>query len=286
MRVIKRKKGNEEYYFLQHSFRENGKVITREKYLGKEIPKNIEEIKKDLEKESNKELYGKLETIKKNFQNEWKRIPQSARERELEEIAIAFTYNTNAIEGSTITMDEVREIIQDKISPNKPLSDVKETEAHSRIFLGMLEKKDIISNMMLLEWHKEIFGDTKKDIAGMFRNYHVRVGPYRTPDWQDVKRLMNEFIKFINSEKRNSVELSAISHYRFEKIHPFGDGNGRIGRLLMNYILWHNGYPMLIIEYKKRKSYYKALQRGEEGFTKYFMRRYLSVHKERYLDKK
>ncbi len=286
MRIIKRRKGKEGYFYLQHSFREDGKVVTRERYLGKKIPKNLAEIEQEFRKQSNKELYRKLAEIRKNFQDEWKRIPQSAREREKEEIAIAFTYNTNAIEGSTITLEEARGIIHDNISPNKPLNDVKETEAHSNVFLEMLNHRVEISNDLLLSWHKGMFGDTKKDIAGKYRDYHVRVGPYRAPDWQDVKKLMNEFIRFVNSEKRNLVELSAIAHYRFEKIHPFGDGNGRIGRLLTNYILWHNGHPMLIIEYKKRKSYYRALQRGEEGFTRYFIRRYLSVHKGRCTEKR
>lgn len=283
MRVIKRKRGEKSFFYLQHSLRDNGNVVTREKYLGKNIPKNLDEIKQEFMKEYNEDLYIKLEKIRRNFKKEWKRIPETAKQREKEEIAISFTYNTNAIEGSTITLEEARDIIHDKMSPNKPLDDVKETEAHSRTFLEMLEKKEDISNKLLLRWHQEIFGETKKDISGRYRNFHVRVGPYIAPDWQDVKRLMNEFIGFVNSEKRNPVELAAIAHYRFERVHPFGDGNGRIGRLLMNHILWHNGYPMLIIEYKKRKSYYRALQRGEEGFVRYFLRRYLSVHKKRYL---
>ena len=135
-----------------------------------------------------------------------------------------------------------------------------------------------------MRWHKEIFGETKKDIAGKFRDYLVMVGEYRAPDWQDVKRLMNDLVKFVNRSIKNTnpVELAAKCHYKFEKIHPFGDGNGRIGRLLMNHILWHLGYPILIIEYKKRKSYYKALGKDEKGFLNYFFRRYLAVHKKRY----
>ncbi len=284
MRVIKRKKGNEEYFYLQHSFREGGKVVTRERYLGKDMPRNLEKIKQEFRKQSNKELYAKLVRIRKNFQKEWKRLPETVKQKEKNEIAIAFTYNTNAIEGSTITLEEAREIIHDKISPNKPLNDVKETEAHSEIFLKMLDKEERLSNKLILHWHKGMFGDTKKDISGSYRNYHVRVGPCVAPDWQDVKKLMNAFIRYVNSEEMNPVELSARSHYRLEKIHPFGDGNGRIGRLLMNHILWNNGYPMLIIEYKNRKSYYKALQRSEEGFVKYYLRRYMSVHKRRYLE--
>jgi Fic family protein len=132
-----------------------------------------------------------------------------------------------------------------------------------------------------LKWHEEIFRETKPDFAGRFRNYSVRVGPYVAPDWHNVEKLIKQLIVFVNESNLNSVEVAARAHYMFEKVHPFGDGNGRIGRLLMNFILWKNGYPMLIIEYKRRNSYYKALQRPEEGFVNYFIRRYMAVHKQR-----
>lgn len=281
MRIIKRTKSKAEYFYLQHSFRKDGKVSTRELYLGKKVPDNIEEIKAKLLLEAQEALTEKLEKIKNRFQKEWKRYPESAKTRELQEIAIAFTYNTNAIEGSTITLDEARLILEDKVAPNKPLKDVRETEAHAKVFMGLLKTEEKMSEALLLNWHEGIFGETKPDIAGRFRDYLVRVGPYMAPDWQDVEKLMKQLISFVNESSLNSVEVAARVHYMFEKIHPFGDGNGRIGRLLMNYILWKNGYPMLIIEYKKRKSYYKALQRTEEGFANYFIRRYLSVHKKR-----
>ena len=282
MRIITRKKGQHEYFYLQHSYRENGKMITKEKYLGKTIPRDIDVIKESFKKICQQGLYKQLEDIRKHFQEQWKRIPKTAQEKEKEEIAIAFTYNTNAIEGSTITLEETREIIHDKIAPNKSLGDIKETEAHSTVFLQMLKKKEKLTNTLLLRWHKDIFGETKKDIAGKFRTYNVRIGPYVAPDWYGVKLLMKEFMQFLKKNKSsNPVELAARAHYRFENIHPFGDGNGRIGRLLMNHIIWYAGYPMLIIEYKKKGLYYKAFPRGEEGFVTYFLRRYFVVHKKR-----
>ena len=282
MRIVKRRKGNRYYYYMQHSFRENGRVVTEEKYLGKKLPKSIEAIREKMEEAAKRRLYAKLKAIRSNFQKQWKRYPESAKERELREIAIAFTYNTNAIEGSTITLEEVREILEDKIAPNKPLRDIRETENHAKVFLEMLKSKQKMSNEILLKWHKEIFGETKRDIAGSFRYYYnVRVGPHIAPHWSLVGRMMKDLILFINRSRLNAVDLAARAHYRFENIHPFGDGNGRIGRLLMNYIMWLEGYPMLIIEYEDRGSYYKALQGGEESFVKYFMRRYISVHKKR-----
>jgi Fic family protein len=282
MIIRKKIKGKKEYYYLVHSIRKGNKIIKKEKYLGSEIPNDINKIKEEFNRELKIDLYNKLERIKENFQIEWKRTPEMVKEKELEEISIAFTYNTNAIEGSTITLEEAREIIHDKISPNKPLKDVKETEFHSKVFLKMLKNNENITKELLLKWHKDIFGETKPGIAGRFRNYLVRVGPHLAPNWQNIENLMKDLIDFIyKNKKMNPVELAGRAHYQFESIHPFGDGNGRIGRLIINQILWKAGYPMLIIEYAKRKAYYKAFTKGEEAFVNYFMRRYLSVNKKR-----
>jgi len=278
MKTIKRKRGKQQYFYLKHDFRRAGKVITREKYIGAVIPNDVDRIKREFRKEIQPDLYNRLEAIKKNFQSDWGKLPKNIKEQQKEELAITFTYNTNAIEGSTISEAEVRGIILDKISPSKSLRDIKEAEAHNAVFLKMLEKRKPISNSILLEWHKHIFNQTKPELAGRYRDYNVRVGSHIAPKHQEVKKLMNQLIRFIQKEKENinPVELAAIVHYRFEKIHPFGDG--RIGRLLMNHILWFAGYPILITEYKNRNTYYKALDRDEDGFTSYFFRKYLTVH--------
>jgi len=280
MKIIKRKRGNKYYYYLKHDFRRAGKVVTREKYIGAAIPSDIDRIKREFREKIQPELYTRLEAIKQNFQKDWGKLPQSIKKQQKEEVAIIFTYNTNAIEGSTISEAEVRGIILDKVSPSKSISDIKETEAHNAIFLKMLEERKPLSNSLLLEWHSQIFYQSKPELAGKYRVYNVRVGSHIAPKHQEVMKLMNELIRYIKKEKDsiNPVELAATVHYRFEKIHPFGDGNGRIGRLLMNHILWFAGYPIHIIEYKNRNTYYRALDRNEDGFISYYFRKYLAVH--------
>ncbi len=278
MEIIKKRN----YYYLKYSYRKGKRVITKEKYLGKEIPKNIDKIKKDILMELKREVYEKLNKIKNNFKKEWKKYPRSIQKELIVEFSVNFTYNTNAIEGSTINEEETEELIKQKIAPNKPLRDVQETINHSKTFLKMLNEKKDLNLSMLLKWHKEIFIDSKEDIAGKIRDYHVRVGNHTCPDWQDLKKLMKEFFQWYNKNKKeiHPVELAALAHYKFVKIHPFGDGNGRITRLLTNFILHKKDFPLMVIEYKNRKSYYKALKKsdkeGEIIFTRYFMRRYLA----------
>ena len=277
MKYIKQKG----YYYIDHSLRSGGKVIHKRKYLGKELPQNLEEIKEIfLQDCMQQSVFKRLKVIRKNFKKEWKKYPESVKKEILVDLSISFTYNTNAIEGSTITLDETEEIIKRKISPNKPLRDVQETVNHSKVFFSAINEKKPLSSKMLLEWHKEMFSDTKEDIAGRFRDYLVRVGSYRAPDWQDIGKLMKDFFRWYDKNKKdmNPVELAARAHYKFEKIHPFGDGNGRVGRLIIAYILRNGNYPLLIIEYKKRKSYYHALSKSENDFLNWFIRSYLRVH--------
>ena len=283
MKVIK----HESYYYLGHSFRHDGKVMYREKYLGKDVPKNLEEIEKAFLHECMQEsIFKKLDAIRKNFKSEWKKYPESIKKEMLIDLSISFTYNTNAIEGSTITLHETEEIIKRKIAPNKPLRDVQETINHSKVFFKAISENAELSNELLLEWHRQIFSGTKEDIAGRFRDYLVRVGGYRAPDWQDIGKIIKEFFAWHNKNKKimHPVELAARAHYKFEKIHPFGDGNGRIGRLIIAYILRKANYPLLIIEYKKRKSYYHALTKTEIDFMNWLFRSYVSAHK-RYLER-
>lgn len=278
MMVIKRKN----FFYLAHSYRNDGKVISKELYLGKEVPKNLKEIEDLLFRDCLKETILKLNKIKRNFSKEWKDYPESVKKDILLDFSIDFTYNTNAIEGSTITKDETEDIIKRKLGANKPLHDVQETFAHSKLFLEVLNSKEKLDLKLLLRWHSRLFQETKPDIAGKLRDYLVRVGDYRAPDWQDLNKLMKEFFLKINTPEMHPVELAARVHYQFEKIHPFGDGNGRIGRLIINHLLRQNGYPLIIIKYKKRSAYYKALSKTENDFVMYFIKSYIKTNKKYY----
>mgnify|MGYP001595309506 CR=1 FL=1 len=113
MKIIKQKG----YYYLDHSFRLNGKVTHKRGYIGKELPKNLDKTKEAFFHMCMQEgVFKKLSIIKKNFRNEWKKYPESIKKEILIDLSISFTYNTNAIEGSTITLHETEEIIKRKIS--------------------------------------------------------------------------------------------------------------------------------------------------------------------------
>lgn len=277
MRIITRS----DTHYLQHSFRRGKQVVTRERRLGSKLPENLHEIKAAFLRACRKEaFYDTFDRIRAAHEKEWSAHPPSIKEKALQQLAIEHTYHTNAIEGSTITLEETRELVEHHMAPNRPLSDVKESEEHARLLRAVMESPPRLTKATLLRWHRQLFSQTKPDIAGRLREHLVRVGAYLAPDWQDLPQLLDELFSFATSSGHlHPVERAARLHYRFEKIHPFGDGNGRIGRLIITAVLWKERYPTLIIEYRRRRSYYQALKKDEEGFVQYFIRRYLAAHK-------
>jgi Fic family protein len=287
--IKKHVKGKQTYYYLEHSFRDKGKVQKKQKYLGKQIPKDIEEIKKQFISEIYNLLWlDKIDIIKKSFNKERKIMPASAREKETESFMIKFTYNTQRIEGSTLTLKETANLLEKGITPSeKPIRDVKEAEAHKKVFYNMLDYKKDLSLQICLFWNKLLLENTKQDIAGKIRNHQVAISQskFTPPLPSELDFLLKEFFDWYNKNKKklHPVELAGLVHLKFVTIHPFSDGNGRISRIMMNFVLKKNNFPMLNIDYGKRTSYYNALERSQVKkqdsiFLQWFLKRYIKEH--------
>ena len=292
--VKKRRVGNKDYFYLKHSVRTPQGIETREKYLGPRLPADIDEAKRDFLAEIYKERWHPLlEAIRSNYAKELRTMPQNALEKNARFFAVKFTYDTNRIEGSSLTYRETADLLERGLSPrSKPVADVKEAEAHDRVLSEVLEFDRDLSLQIILYWHKQLFAETKPAIAGKIRTQQVWISGSRfiPPSPVEVYPLMREFFRWYNRSKTtmHPVELAAAVHLRFVTVHPFTDGNGRVSRLLMNFVLRKHGYPLLDIPYGDRRSYYNALERSqskntERVFIQWFVRKYLKEHS-RYIE--
>ena len=288
--VRKRIIGNTHFYYLEHSIKTGKRVEKKELYIGKTIPKNIEELKRRfLNEVYQKKWYDKLDEIKKNFRKDMQRLPEEIREKYTEQFMIKFTYNTNRIEGSSLTYKDTAKLLHDHITPaDRPTRDIKEAENHKIIFYNRLKYKKDLAPGIILEWHYNLFKETKPGIAGKIRNYPVTISgtDVELPSPAELNALLSEFFSWYNRNKKalHPVELAALVHQKFVSIHPFGDGNGRMSRLLMNFILHKHCFPMLDISYKNRNSYYAALERSQKKkqeyiFVQHVLKRYIKDYK-------
>jgi Fic family protein len=279
--IRKRKKGKKEYYYLEHTFKIGKRIGKKEKYLGKTIPKDLAKVKQEFFHGIFKEKWFKsLEKIKKNFSEDHSAMPKTAKEKSMKNFMIRFTYDTNRIEGSTLNLKETANLLEWGITPkNKPIEDVKETEAHRKIFYEMLNYKKDLNLNIILYWHKLLFENTKPDIAGKIRKHTIGVTgcKFEFPIPAELNTLLRNFLKWYNKNKKklHPVELAALIHLKFVSVHPFSDGNGRISRLMMNFVLHNFKFPMLNIYYSNRDSYYTSLERAQLTGKDYIFIQYL-----------
>jgi len=295
--IVKRKRvGTKEYFYLQHTLRTPDGFEAREKYLGAKLPPNLEELKQEFLAELDKERwFPLLEAIRSNYTKELRMMPKAAREKNARYFAVKFTYDSNRIEGSSLTYRETAALLERGLSPrSRPLADVKEAEAHDRVFREVLGHERDMTLQIILYWHKQLFAETKPGIAGKVRINQVWIlgSRFVPPSPAEVWPALMEFFRWYDLVKKtlHPVELAAAVHLRFVTVHPFTDGNGRVSRLLMNFVLNKHGYPLLDISYGDRNSYYNALERSQAKrtdrvFIQWFLRRYLKQHS-RYLETK
>ena len=207
-------------------------------------------------------LFTEVDALKKELDSR-RPLTQGELQRLREEFLIEYTYNSNAIEGNTLTLQETALVLEGVTIDKKPLKDHLEAVGHRDAFLYVLElvrNKTPISDFVIKQIHTLVLMDRPED-RGVYRRIPVRImGAFHEPtDPVLVPEQMEKLVKdFAANKKIHPIEKAALFHLKFEGIHPFVDGNGRTGRLILNLMLMQAGYPPINVKYSDRKRYYEV----------------------------
>lgn len=191
-----------------------------------------------------------------------------------DQFTVEMTYHSNAIEGNRLTLKETLLVLREGITvKGKNFQEHLEAKNHEEAMRFLFEVVDskrrlTLSHQLIRQLHQLVVKNTEAG-AGKYRATDVRImgSKHRpTPGYQ-VQSEMTRFLRWmaLNEERYHPVEFAAITHHRFVAIHPFEDGNGRTGRLLMNLLLMRKGYPIAIILKTDRTKYYNALDEADRG---------------------
>lgn len=230
-----------------------------------------------------KELQEKLKSLRPLNKTELKRLQQ--------EFIIENTYNSNAIEGNTLTLRETALIIQEGLTiSEKPLKEHLEVIGYKEAFDYILEiTNEPLTDRIIKDIHSLVLiNDTKN--KGKYRQVPVKIlgSEHKTANVEDIenriKNLLENYNKMLNDD---IIKAICYLHLEFESIHPFIDGNGRTGRLLLNLELIKNGYLPVNIKFTDRLKYYKAFDEYHNGNIDYFYNmivEYETQELKRYID--
>jgi Fic family protein/DNA-binding XRE family transcriptional regulator len=185
-----------------------------------------------------------------------------------DELLLSLTYHSNKIEGSTLSEDETADILfRNAIIPNKSLSEHLEAKNHQtalEFLFTHLAKKNPLTESLLLRIHTILLNGIRDD-AGAYRTYKVRIMSTYVPTAKYLKipALMQEIMHDSIAKTKDPIHQIAEVHSRFEQIHPFGDGNGRAGRLWMYAMAMKENLPPVVIHSEQRKLYMTYLNKSQ-----------------------
>jgi Fic family protein len=217
-----------------------------------------------------KDILTKIDSIKSVLDG-YRPFPDHVVKQLRDYYRIGMTYSSNAIEGNTLTESETKVIIEDGITiGGKSLREHYEAIGHAKAYnhiYSLLDRPICEEDVLFL--HKLFFQQIDAENAGRYRQKNVIITgtDYLPPDYQKVPELMEKHIENLNMnvEDKHILEWASCLHAEFEAIHPFTDGNGRIGRLLLSILSMKNGYSPVIIPPIRRAEYITALQKTNKG---------------------
>jgi Fic family protein len=189
-------------------------------------------------------------------------------------LRVEITYSSNAIEGNTLTRIETAEVLERGVAAvikGKPLKDQLEALNHAKALeliktlARILKSHQYITEEKIKAIHKIILTGINDEWAGKYRETEVFIRGYNVdlPQPHKVPYMMTELAQWLQGIQEHAVRVAADAHYKFVTIHPFVDGNGRTGRLLMNLVLLIHGYPMAIIPNEERTQYLNAINTAQ-----------------------
>jgi len=279
--LAKQRKGKNTYYYLAGVIQvARGRRKQIRKYIGSEKPSETKlqiltaKFEKEIEKEKIK-LHGfhyltkdeikKIDEINKAFCNRYRKQNKTVQEQFDENFVMAFVFNSNSIEGSTLTPKEVELLLKENIAPNKSLEDVLEAKNAEKTLNFVKNCKEELTEKLLVQVHEMYFKETKPYIAGKYKTAQNRItgSNFETTPPKFVQTDMKLYFKEYERLKKelHALELAAWAHWKLVRIHPFQDGNGRTARIVMNFILNRNGYALIDIKTKEKQAYFGALEK-------------------------
>ncbi|MBU0899183.1 MAG: Fic family protein [Nanoarchaeota archaeon] len=281
-------RGGKTYYYVTKNFRVSNKKWKKiRKYVGdkpsskEQTKKAVEEIekealKKGLVKPSSKYAYlsdeeaEKLQDLKEVFNKWYGKLDSVEKKKYEEDFIVRFTYNSNAIEGNRLSLRETSMILTENIIPaGATPNDYNETINSKDCYEFMKGYTGEFNQKFLLKVHELLTQNTNCKIAGDYRDHEVRISgsEWIPPTHEKVKEEMRKIFQWHYSarKKLHPIELGAILHNKLVRIHPFADGNGRTSRIVMNWILMKNKFPMFYIELRNKIKYYDAVEEGDKG---------------------
>lgn len=273
------------YYYLNEQIRINGKNKKIQVYLGKNIPNDLTKYYHKLSAKEkrlrnknlnglfefdgifNKEQIGKIENLKTELKYRMLALSDFKKDRLWTRYAVQFIFESNAIEGSKLSQNEVNAIIQKKhLKKTTERREIKEVKNSIEAFNLIRSAKFKLNQHAIINLHKLLVHGLKVNTG--YKKAEIVVNNKKTAPVGQVRAGMKRLLVWLKNNKKNKRHPLATAsdfHQRFELIHPFEDGNGRIGRLLFNFTLLRSGYPPILFLYQNRQTYFNALSRADEG---------------------